>query len=253
MCTPAWTFPMHHRSEQTSNGFEALARAEAARQSMARLMAVAGHDLKQPLQIALMSIERAVDEGVDQHTAQRLRLASAALGRLGYELDDLARSSQSAEMLRPRVRPVRLDQLCRQLESDWRLFSETGGVTLRFDMRPIVVGSDPMMLATIVRNLVGNAIKYCRRGGSVRVGCRVRKDKVRLEVHDTGPGIAPARLARIFDAFERGDAADMAAGLGLGLYIVKQTADLLEHPISVRSTEGYGSVFAITLPLVERG
>ncbi len=86
---------------------EAVLRAETARSAMARLLAVAGHDLKQPLQVALMAIDRAVSDGVGPRAAARLGLASDALVRLGRELDDLARSSQTGAVP-PRLGPVAL-------------------------------------------------------------------------------------------------------------------------------------------------
>lgn len=112
-----------------------------------------------------------------------------------------------------------------------------------------MVETDPAMLRTILRNLVGNAIKYSEGGGRVLVGC-VRADKILIEVRDNGCGVAATRLSKIFEAFERGGRTDMAEGLGLGLHIVRQTAEALERPVAVRSFEGRGSIFSIAVPIV---
>ncbi len=224
------------------------ARAEASRLAMSRLMAVAGHDLKQPLQVAVMSIVRAAGEPVQSRAAARLRIALDALTRLGSELDDLARSSLSEAGMQPVIRPVQVGSVMAAVERDWRVYAEECGVELRFRCPSITVDTDEAMLRTMLRNLVGNAVKFCSRGGRVVVGCRRRGGSVLLQIHDNGYGISASRLASIFDAFERGDWEGRGEGLGLGLHIVRQTANALGHPISVRSIDGEGSTFSVTLP-----
>lgn len=225
---------------------EALVRAEAARTAMARLLAVAGHDLKQPLQVALMAIERAVSDGVAPRAAARLGLASDALQRLGRELDDLARSSQTGDM-RPRLAPVPLGPLLGAVKAEWQAYAEACGVQLRVQATRLVARTDATMLATILRNLVGNGVKYARPGGRVVVGCRYRGDRIEVVVLDDGPGIAPDKLATLFEAFDRGGRRD-GTGLGLGLHIVRQTAQALGHPVGVRSRPCRGSTFSVTVP-----
>lgn len=231
---------------------EALALAEASRLGMARLMAVAGHDLKQPLQVAMLSLVRAVGEGVPVEAAKRLRIALDAMKRLGAELDDIARLSQRDEALHPRPCVVLLDDVLAQVERDWRVYAEACGTRLEIRRPTVFVETDPAMLRTILRNLVGNAIKYSGPGGHVHVNWRMRGDKISIDVHDDGGGISAAHLARIFEAFERGDQAGRSEGLGLGLTIVRQTAELLRHPVSVRSVENEGSTFSVELPLLSR-
>ncbi len=228
---------------------EALRRAEAARSAMARLLAVAGHDLKQPLQVALMAIECAVSDGVAPRTATRLGLASEALLRLGRELDDLARTSQAGEAV-PRLGSVPLAPLLATVAEEWRALADLRGITLRVRPTGACAATDAAMLATILRNLVGNAVKYGRTGGRVVIGCRRRGRRLAIEVHDDGPGIAPERLATIFEAFDRAGRRD-GAGLGLGLHIVRQTAQALRAPVRVASVPGRGSIFAVTLPRAE--
>ena len=95
------------------------------------------------------------------------------------------------------------------------------------------VRSDPLLLRRILQNLVNNALRYARRGG-VLVGCRKRGDFLRIEVSDTGPGIASDRREAIWEEFQRGGTigADHG-GFGLGLSIVRRLAAALEHPIDL--------------------
>ncbi|TGD97728.1 sensor histidine kinase [Methylobacterium nonmethylotrophicum] len=227
-------------------GSDALTRSEAARTALSRLLAIAGHDLKQPLQVALMAIDRAVRDGVAPRAAARLDLASDALQRLGRELDDLARSSQTADVP-PRLQPVPLGPMLAGLQAEWRAYAETCGVKLTVRTTRLVAWTDPAMLATILRNLVGNAVKYARPGGRVVVGCRRRGARIEVTVLDDGAGIAPEKLATLFEAFDRAGRRD-GAGLGLGLHIVRQTAQALTIPVGVRSVVGRGSAFTVSLP-----
>ncbi|MBZ9891493.1 HAMP domain-containing histidine kinase [Mesorhizobium sp. BR1-1-3] len=237
---------MKMTTEQASA--EAVERALASRAAMARMMAVAGHDLKQPLHVAMMSLAYAAEAGMPALIADRLRIALDAMKRLGSELDDIARLSQKDETLQPRRQNVLLAQVLERVESDWRFYAEACGVELRIISSDSIVETDPEMLHTILRNLVGNAIKYSGPRGHVRLVCRTRRHRACIDVQDDGAGIPAARLERIFDAFERGDSAEWD-GMGLGLMIVRQTADLLRHQVAVRSIQNVGSTFSVELPL----
>jgi signal transduction histidine kinase len=250
---PAMDGPKRSRSRRLAMGMmmvtppvgDALLRADAARSAMARLLAVAGHDLKQPLQVALMAIERAVSDGVGPRAAIRLGQASDALVRLGRDLDDLARSSQ-VDNAPTSLGPVLLGPLLAKVAAEWQPYAEVVGVQLQVRSTGLRVESEAAMLATILRNLIGNAVKYAGRGGRVIVGCRRRGGRIVIEIHDDGPGIPPGRLSGIFEAFDRAGRRD-GAGLGLGLHIVRQTAQALGHSIGVQSRCGRGSIFGVTV------
>jgi signal transduction histidine kinase len=104
--------------------------------------------------------------------------------------------------------------------------------------------SQPILLLGMLRNLVRNAIDYTPRGGRVLVSCRRDGPETRIEVCDSGAGIHPDVLPHIFSAFRRSDNTRVD-GLGLGLFIVKKTADFLDHRIYVRSAVGRGSCFGV--------
>ncbi|MET0313297.1 MAG: HAMP domain-containing sensor histidine kinase, partial [Hansschlegelia sp.] len=214
------------------------AKAYAARLALTRrIMAVAGHDLKQPLQIALISIDGAVRKGLCPLAERQLGIAREALTRLTHELDELARVSQADDRLVPRLLATPLLPLLAEVVDDGRGLAETCGVSLVFSAPDVAVETDRAMLKTILRNLVGNAVKYSARGASVRVSATLRRGRVVVDVSDDGCGIAEASLPRIFDAFERGGRTDVGGGLGLGLHIVRETAEILKLPVAVRSVE----------------
>jgi signal transduction histidine kinase len=94
--------------------------------------------------------------------------------------------------------------------------------------------------------LIKNAIKYTPSGGKILVGCRRVSSGIRIEVHDTGIGIAESNMYKIFNAFERLESG-VPEGLGLGLFIVRHAAASLGHRVDVRSTEGKGSCFSVEI------
>ncbi len=117
--------------------------------------------------------------------------------------------------------------------------------------RPLRIRHDPPRIGQVVTNLVGNALKFTRRGGDVQVLAAAEPDGgARIEVEDTGVGIGPAELPRIFDRFYRGSEANEArsTGSGLGLAIVKSIVDMHHGTIAVESRVGQGSRFVVTLP-----
>lgn len=234
-------------SRQAEEGRRA---AEVSRAAMARLMAVAGHDLRQPVQVAMLSVARAVSDGVSARAARRLTVALDAMKRLVKELDDIARLSQRDEPLRPDRRAVHLDDVLSEVERDWRTYADACGTGLEIEYAGAHVETDPTMLKTILRNLVGNAIRHSGPRGHVLVSCRHQADTLVIDIQDNGDGIPVAYLARIFDAFERCGVGGTDNGLGLGLTIVRQTAEMLGHPVSVRSVENEGSIFSVTVPLL---
>ena len=227
----------------------ALRRAEEDSQARARLMAIAGHDLRQPLQAALMLIDLAIELPDPAKNTRRLTQAAEALQRLGKDLESLAKASRiaGAFVLQPATFPIQ--DLFARLQPDWQLHAEARNVRLRICPSTLHVTSDAAMLSTILGNLVGNALKYTASGGRVLVGCRRRENDAVLEVLDTGSGIASDKLSIIFEEFRRGDTNDVSDGLGLGLSIVKRTAEALGHQLHVVSLLGSGSCFGIRLPL----
>jgi signal transduction histidine kinase len=132
----------------------------------------------------------------------------------------------------------------------WSERAARKGLRLRVVRSRAIVRSDPVALAIIVNNLVGNAVRYTERG-CILVGCRHRGGRLVVEVHDTGIGIAAKAIPTAFEQFRQLDPA-ASEGFGLGLSIVKGLAEQLQHPLVVRSRPGAGSCFAISVPLDSR-
>ena len=132
----------------------------------------------------------------------------------------------------------------------WRLCEENEDAALRkgIDLRVCAtrasVMSNAVLLNGVLRNLVRNAIRYTQTGGRVLIGCRRFGPDVRIDVCDTGIGIAPEHLPRIFRAFERLDSTH-CDGLGIGLFVVRRAVELLEHHIEVSSCLTRGSRFSV--------
>jgi signal transduction histidine kinase len=127
------------------------------------------------------------------------------------------------------------------------------GIDLQLDLprEAIRVRHDPVRIGQVVANLVGNALKFTNRGGTVQVAvARTRDGGAEIEVADTGVGIDPAELPRIFERFFRGTHASEArgSGSGLGLAIVRSIVEMHGGTVDVDSRPGRGSRFTVTLP-----
>ncbi|MCJ7711189.1 MAG: HAMP domain-containing histidine kinase, partial [Chloroflexi bacterium] len=134
-----------------------------------------------------------------------------------------------------------------------RATAERKGITLTSTLpdRPLRIHHDAPRIGQVVTNLVGNALKFTRRGGEVWVSARLDGDGgARIEVADTGVGISPGELPQIFERFYRGSEANEArsTGSGLGLSIVKSIVDMHHGTIEVESRVGRGTRFTVTLP-----
>jgi CheY-like chemotaxis protein/anti-sigma regulatory factor (Ser/Thr protein kinase) len=132
--------------------------------------------------------------------------------------------------------------------------AEERGLSLRFRPGGRIVTSDPQLLERVLSNLIHNAIRYTPEGGIVVV-TRRRQGRISIEVWDTGIGIAPAELPRVFDEFYQvhNPGRDRSRGLGMGLAIVKRLVLLLGHELEVKSWPGRGTVFRILLKPTDLG
>ncbi|HYE17884.1 MAG TPA: HAMP domain-containing sensor histidine kinase [Tepidisphaeraceae bacterium] len=143
--------------------------------------------------------------------------------------------------------PVDLPALAAAVADPFRAQAGQKGVAIAVEVEPAACASDGDLIALVLQNLVGNAVKYSARG-CVRVrGGPAADGGCVLSVSDDGPGIAPQYLDHVFEAFRRGDSHGQD-GVGLGLTIVAQAAKLLGGELSVESAPGRGSTFRLTLP-----
>ena len=224
-----------------------VADLQRASDFQAAIIGMAGHDLRQPLQIIQGTYEllRARCGMSEQVWLDR---GEQAIGRLTDQLDCLLgaiRLYESAKTLQ--MTPVALAPLFWQVCNENEDSALRRGVELRACSTEARVMSNPVLLGSILRNLVTNAVKYTEAGGRVLIGCRRSGSDVRMDVCDTGIGIRPEYLRRIFDAFARVDSG-RCEGLGMGLFVVRRAAELLAHRIEISSTVSQGSRFSVFAP-----
>ncbi len=223
----------------------ASADAQAANEAKSRFLTAVTHDLMQPLHAAQLFAHALTERGGDSRTAQHLNGALAATEGLLTGLLDVARLEGGR--LHPQLRAFALAEVFDPLGAEFRAMAADRDVRLRVVSTRAWVQSDPQLLRRVLQNFLSNALRHAGHG-RVLLGARRRGAMLRLEVWDTGGGIAPEEQQLIFQEFRRGSTAG-GQGLGLGLSIAQRMADLLGHPLGLRSSPGHGSVFHLEVPL----
>jgi two-component system phosphate regulon sensor histidine kinase PhoR len=211
----------------------------------ATLLAMAGHDLRQPLQVITSAHDVLARTFAIEEQREELRRAEKATKRLAGMLGQLVEALQLHERSGDDLHlPVPLRPTFENLAAEFGEAARLKGITFLATATRSAAFSHPVLLTGMLRNLIRNAIDYTPPGGGVFVTARRCGSELRIEVRDTGAGIPASALTAIFRAFQRADES-RPDGLGLGLFIVKRAADLLGHGVEVRSTEGRGSCFTI--------
>ncbi|MBV8605587.1 MAG: hybrid sensor histidine kinase/response regulator [Pelomonas sp.] len=231
---------------------QALARAAAASAAKTRYINTMSHELRTPLN-AILGYALILDE--DARMPAHRRQAVKVIRRGGEHLLALIEGSLDlarieAGRLRVEPGPWALAESLRDLQRLFASQAEAKGLGFELhgaDALPAWVRGDAMRVQQVLINLVGNAIKFTERG-QVRVSVRHAGEIARVVVEDSGPGMAAAELERVFEPFERGDAA-RAPGTGLGLTIAKMLTELMGGALEVSSAPGQGTRFTLRLYL----
>ena len=232
--------------ERTAAAEAARREAERANDAKGRFLAAIGHDLLQPLHAAHLFTD-ALERQVPAAARDSVRQVRGALDSTTGLLTDLLDLSRlEAGGLEPQARAFALADVLEPLATEFGVLAAERGLELVHVPTRAWVFCDPQLLRRVLQNFLANAVRYTRRG-RVLLGVRRQGDDLRIEVHDTGPGIDADTQASLFDEFRRGRGA-AGQGLGLGLAIADRMARLLEAPIRLRSRPGAGSVFALVLP-----
>ncbi len=227
-----------------------LKASEETSQYRARLLAAVSHDLRSPLTVAMYSVKKArtdaapaqmkyldmADESMESLKQGFIRMLSASSGKstfsLAFEDTDLGAIFDSVKTIAtPAAKRKQID--------------------VRMVPTRLHVLTDAAQLETLIGNLVANAVKYTPKGGRILLGCRRRKTCIEVQVIDTGIGMEVTEIDSMFEAFRQADS--HSEGLGLGLWLVRRTAEALGMDISVRSLPNKGTRFTLSIPTSEVG
>ena len=232
-------------------------RATAADRAKTRFLAAASHDLRQPIHalglftatLASMAGKGDVRAEEARLLADKLRSGISALGGLLHGLIDVSRLDAGLVPVEPQS--LSLSQLLSSLREEYAGQARERGIDLRIVTCSAWVHSDPVQLKRILDNFLSNALRYAP-AGRVVVGARRRGKTLDIVVADDGPGIPADQQGLVFEEFTQIDNPERGRhqGLGLGLAIVRRLAELLQHPVGLRSAPGRGSAFSITVPRV---
>jgi two-component system CheB/CheR fusion protein len=222
--------------------------AEVANLGKSRFLAAASHDLRQPLQ-TLSLLQGALRQRIrDKQSLALIAKADRTLSAMSATLNALLDINQlEAGVIRPKLTDVLISEILGVFKSEFAELATLKGLRWRVVSCGLTVRSDRHLLEEVIRNLLSNAVRYTD-AGTILLGCRRQGHDVRIEVWDTGIGIAADQIPHIFQEYRRATDLVRPGSLGLGLAIVQQLAEVLGHPVGVRSTIGKGSVFSIEVP-----
>ena len=229
----------------------------------AEFVSVASHELKTPINVILGYVQL-LEEGVygrlsdrQQHITGVLDAQIKTLSRLVQQLLDVTRFEAGGGKLD--VRDIELPHFLEQLEHAFTVLADQRGirfVVTTHDGLPATVHWDPDRMNEVIGNLLSNAFKFTQRGGNVELCVMPVDHSVHIEVRDSGAGIPPDQLPRIFEKFYQASnqqASTQRAGSGLGLAIARQIVEAHNGTIDVESTPGVGTTFTIVMPLRAMG
>jgi signal transduction histidine kinase/DNA-binding response OmpR family regulator len=230
---------------------------QAASAAKSDFLAAMSHELRTPLN-AIIGFSELLTEGGDEASdaatvrtyAEHIHGSGLHLLELVNDVLDLAR----VEAGRLDLKPVRfeLDALVRQTVATIQPLADQKRLQLHLQLAPVAIDADPGRVRQIVINLLSNAVKFTDSEGEIRVSVARDGEDVRLTVADTGRGIGPADIDRIFEAFHQGEGEGMRThheGTGLGLALTRQLVDAHGGEVTVTSEIGVGSEFAVRLPV----
>lgn len=203
-----------------------------------RFLTAIGHDMRQPLHALLLYLS-ALDRRVhDAEARDILGKADRAAQSLAGMIEGLIQFARiDAGKIEPDIERVSLESMFDAILAH--------APEARADATPLYVHSDPMLLETILQQMVANAVVH--GGGAPHLSAKESDGAVEISVSDSGPGIAAADHERIFNEFVRLEGAP-SNGLGIGLTIARKLATLLKHDIEVQSAPGKGAAFIIRAP-----
>lgn len=226
-------------------------KSAESEQVKSRFLRAANHDLRQPLASLKIQIYNCMEVDAEEERQQLLHNMDVSVSIMEDLLGALLNIGQlDAGRVEPKKSTFQVSTILDRMRIQFEHQAQEEGLDLRVMPSKVALNSDRALLERIVSNFAANAIRYTDTG-KVLIGCRRRGRNLRIEVWDTGPGISDKHHEEIFKEFFRISSKQVYRkhSLGLGLNIAKRMADVLEHPITVASTPGKGSLFAVEVPI----
>jgi len=226
-------------------------RSEAARDAF---LGEVVHELRSPISVIRGSVET-LRKGVrgPRERSSFLRFIENHAGRMAGLVDQLLDLGAAARE-RPGAAPqtVLLSDALWEIVAAFAPVAKRRGITIKIDIAgDLAVRAEPGDVPHIFGNLIDNALKFAPRGGAVSIRGRAEDGAGVLSVRDTGPGIAPENLARVFDRFFRAESARRTKGTGLGLAIVRRIVEANGGHVVAENDPAGGAVFRVALPLAQ--
>ena len=243
----------HARSRFETQLHLRKADAEAASLAKSRFLAAASHDLRQPAHALGLFVARLKQLHNDAPTRELVAGVDASVHALQDMLDTFFDYSRlDAQLTQARPRSFALNPVLDKLRISFAETARQKGLRLHIRPCQVWVQSDPVLLHRVLLNLLSNAVQHTP-SGTVLLSCRpsAQHGSVRIEVRDSGIGIAAEHQQKVFEEFYQVEnpERDRSKGLGLGLSIVERSCKLLGHTITLRSALGRGSSFTLQVPL----
>jgi signal transduction histidine kinase len=228
----------------------------------AEFVSIVTHDLKTPINV-LGGYAEMLQEGTygdlsegQQDALSAMEEQAVVLLEQVNQLVDLSRYEAGA--FRIDIEHLYLVDFCTSLERAFEALAQQKGVRLEFDVDPqapeIIEADGDRLRNEVLGNLLGNAFKFTDSGGRVSVKVRAdlpRRDRVLIEVSDSGVGIPAEELPHVFDLYYQGQSGTRAKGSGIGLAIAREIVEIHGGEIAVESREGRGTTFRVTLPITQ--
>jgi len=239
-----------HRARTYDAELNKRRHAELLAQAREDVLGVVAHDLRNPLNLIQMTAELMIDEVLPlAKRREMLDIALRAAKQMNRLIDDLLDTVRlQAGRLSLDVEEVSVDAIMKQAEETYRPLAQRRHLHFETAAQDgAMVRADPARVSQIVGNLIGNAIKFSREDGSVKLRATSEDKQVVFQVVDDGPGIPPDNMSHLFDNFWQARKNDRR-GVGLGLAIVKELVEAHGGKIWVESQVDHGSTFSFSLP-----
>jgi heavy metal sensor kinase len=239
-------------SELASTFNDMIARIEETFASQRRFVADASHDLRTPLMVIQAKLDRLLQNpNFPPHVREDLRHCASEVDRLARIANDLLLLTRAeSHQLRLSHERERLDEMLIESVGKMKALAAHKNISLWVDVdEPVVLACDPPTLQRVLMNILDNAVTHTPDGGTVTARLSVEGANAVVTIADSGPGIQPDDLPKIFDRFYRGDTARSSRGSGLGLAIARTIIEAHHGAITISSTPGEGTTVRITLPI----